>query len=114
MPQRQNKMIRPYKQGDKYFKVKPTKGGRFAVYDSSKTYGDKGYIAAIFDADEEQDAIEAAENLNKQNDEINKGTLSFFADLSKELRGESLVQHMDNLIVEKMFKDARSKRINSK
>lgn len=107
-------MIRPYKQGDKHFKVKPTKDGRFVVYDSSKMYGDKGYIAATFDADEEQDAIEAAENLNKQNDEINKSTLSFFADLRKELRGESLVEYMDNLIVEKLFKDATSKRVRWK
>lgn len=107
-------MIRPYMQGDKHFKVKRTKDGRFEVYDSSKKFSNKRRIAAIFDAGEEQDAIEAAENLNKQNDDINIDTRSFFADLRKETRRESLLQYMDNLIVENLFEDAKSKRISSR
>jgi hypothetical protein len=100
--QRQNKMIRPYKQGDKHFKVKRTKDGRLAVYDSSIKFGNKNNIVAVFDADEEQDAIEAAENLNNQNDELNKDNIKFFANLKKEMRGESLMQYMDDLIIEQL------------
>lgn len=95
-------MIRPYKQGDKHFKVKRTKDGRFAVYDSSIKFGEKNNIAAVFDANEEQDAIDAAENLNLQNDEINKDTVNFFGRLKKETRNESLMQYMDDLIVEQL------------
>ena len=95
-------MIRPYKQGDKHFKVKRTKDGRLAVYDSSIKFGNKNNIVAVFDADEEQDAIEAAENLNNQNDELNKDNIKFFANLKKEMRGESLMQYMDDLIIEQL------------
>lgn len=89
-------------QGDKHFKVKRTKDGRFAVYDSSIKSGEKDKIVAVFDANDEQDAFDAADNLNKQNDETNKSTINFFANLNKELHGESLVQYMDDLIVEQL------------
>lgn len=95
-------MIRPYMQGDKHFKVKRTKDGRFEVYDDSKKFGEKNYVVAIFDAEESQDALEAADNLNKQNDELNMDNRKFFTNLRKELRGESLMQYMDDLIVEQL------------
>lgn len=113
-------MIRPYQQGDKHYKVKRTKDGRFEVYDSAKNFGDEGYIAAIFDANEEQDAFEAAENLNMQNDETNASTLKFFANLSKELHSnlkESCMQYMDALIEENLrdwFKPHTDKRTGKK
>ena len=113
-------MIKPYQRGDKNFKVKRTKDGRFEVYDSTKNFGDEGYIAAIFDANEEQDAFEAAENLNKQNDENFTSTLKTLANLSKELRSnlkESCTQYMDSLIEENLrdwFKPHIDKRTGKK
>lgn len=113
-------MIRPYQQGDKHYKVKRTKDGRFEVYDSTKNFGDEGYIAAIFDANEEQDAFEAAENLNMQNDETNASTLKFFANLNKEVHSnlkESCMQYMDALIEENLrdwFKPHTDKRTGKK
>lgn len=85
--QRANQMNKPYQVGDKVYKVRRTKDGHLQVYDAQKLQaGIKNCIAATFEPGEEQDAQEAADNLNKQNDETSIDTRSFFARLSDEAR----------------------------
>jgi len=95
------KRIEPYRLGDKNYKVKRTYDGRFAVYDSTK----KDYIVATFDADEESEAYESAENRNKENDANFVQHLKYIADLKKQAHSftpESFFRYMDGLIVENM------------
>ena len=93
--------IKPYRLGDKNYKVKRTKDGRFAVYDSTEN----DYIVATFDADEESEAHESAENRNKENDENFMQHLKYIAALKKQVHSftpESFFQYMDDLIVENL------------